>query len=220
VTEEPAAANKKLTILVSSTVYGYEELLDRIYTVLTQFGYEVWMSHKGTMPVFSDRSAFENCIAATEKCDLFLGIITPRYGSGVGGKTELSITHRELKKAIELKKPRWLLAHDYVPAARLLLNNLGYKGKAGRKKLTLDDHCPIIDDLRIIDMYEEAILQSAKQPEDRQGNWVQKFSTDADAMLFATAQFSRYQEVEAFIAENFRDPKTISRRLQNDGSQP
>jgi hypothetical protein len=29
----------RLTILVSSTVYGVEELLDRVYVVLTQYGY-------------------------------------------------------------------------------------------------------------------------------------------------------------------------------------
>jgi len=52
---------KKLTIMVSSTVYGIEELLDRIYTLLTAFGYEVWISHKGTVPVVSNRTAFENC---------------------------------------------------------------------------------------------------------------------------------------------------------------
>lgn len=213
--EKQSPENKNLTVLVSSTVYGYENLLDRIYTLLTQFGFEVWMSHKGTMPVFSDRSAFENCIAATEKCDLFLGIITPRYGSGVDGKSGLSITHRELKKAIELRKPRWLLVHDYVPASRLLLNALGYEEKTGRKKLTLDKHCPVIDDLRLIDMYEEAILSAIQSPEDRKGNWVQKYSSPEDAMLFATAQFSRYLEVEEFIKENFRDPEHISRRIHD-----
>ncbi len=41
--------------MVSSTVYGIEELLDRIYTLLTDYGYDVWMSHKGTLPVRSDR---------------------------------------------------------------------------------------------------------------------------------------------------------------------
>ena len=86
------ADSKKLTIMVSSTVYGIEELLDRIYTLLTEFGYEVWMSHKGTVPVFSNCSALENCIAATEKCDLFLGLITPHYGSGKDDKG-LSFTH-------------------------------------------------------------------------------------------------------------------------------
>ena len=57
-------AKSKLTILVSSTVYGVEELLYRVYTLLTSYGYEVWMSHKGTILLRSDRTAFENCLAA------------------------------------------------------------------------------------------------------------------------------------------------------------
>ena len=82
--------------MVSSTVYGVEELLDRVYTLLTAFGYEVWMSHKGTVPVFSTESAFKSCLAAVEKCDLFLGIITAQYGSGKEREEDaLSITHQE-----------------------------------------------------------------------------------------------------------------------------
>jgi len=131
-------AHKKLTVLVSSTVYGIEGLLDRVYTLLTGFGYEVWMSHKGTVPVRSDRTAFENCLAAVEKCDLFLGIITPNYGNGQDKQkpNELSITHREVRRAIELKKPRWLLSHEYVVFAWSLLKNLECKDKASRKKLS------------------------------------------------------------------------------------
>lgn len=41
------AKKKKLIVMVSSTVYGIEELLECIYAILTRFGYEVWMSHKG-----------------------------------------------------------------------------------------------------------------------------------------------------------------------------
>jgi len=208
------ADSKKLTIMVSSTVYGIEELLDRIYTLLTEFGYEVWMSHKGTVPVFSNCSALENCIAATEKCDLFLGLITPHYGSGKDDKG-LSFTHQELLKAIELNKPRWLLAHEYIVFARSLLINLGYNGKNGRKKLVLNKN-PIIDDLRVIDMYEDAIF-SQKPLREKQGNWVQKFGSPDDAALFATAQFSRYQEVEAFIQENFRDNSSISQNVKKRG---
>ncbi len=51
-------------------------------------------------------------------------------------------------------------------------------------------------------MYEEAIL-SQKPLHKRQGNWVQKFSTDEDVLLYASAQFSRFQEVEEFLKENF-----------------
>jgi len=207
---------KRLTIMVSSAVYGIEELLDRIYTLLTAFGYEVWMSHKGTVPVFSNRSAFENCIAATENCDLFLGLITPHYGSGREGEG-LSITHQELKRAIALNKPRWLLVHDHVVFARQLLNHIGHKGEAGRKKLPLAKN-RIMDDLRVIDMYEEAIL-SEKPLKERKGNWVQVFRSDDDAALFATAQFSRYQEVEAFVQENFQDSDHVSRAIQGRGDR-
>jgi len=106
------ANKKKLIVMVSSTVYGIEELLERIYAILTRFGYEVWMSHKGTVPVISTRSAFDNCLHSVEQCDLFLSLITTHYGSGKEYAAALSITHRELLRAIELNKPRWILAHD------------------------------------------------------------------------------------------------------------
>ena len=170
------------------------------------------MSHKGTLPVFSSRTNLENCLVATEKCDLFLGIITPRYGSGIG-KDGLSITHHEMRRAISLKKPRWILAHDHVIFARTFLNNLGYEGEAARKKLSLKKN-QVFDNIRLIDMYEEATI-SKKPLGERQGGWVHKFTTDPDAMLFASAQFSRYQEVKAFLQEHFGDNAGVSRKIQD-----
>ena len=119
-----AKKKKRLTIMVSSTVYGIEELLDQVYALLGGFGYEVWMSHKGTVPVYPDQTALESCLTAVEKCDLFLSIITPRYGSGIVDG-QLSITHQELLKSIELKqatldsrpRPRGFCPHA-VPEAR------------------------------------------------------------------------------------------------------
>ncbi len=193
---------KKKTIMVSSTVYGIEELLEMIYTLLNSFGYEVWMSHKGTIPVLSKKTAFENCLDAVGKCDLFLGIITPFYGSGINDENDVSITHMELRKAIELNKLRWLLSHDHVVFARNFLKNLGYDTSEKRKTLKYEKS-PVFGDLRVIDMYEEAIL--SQQPlRDRKGNWVQKFDRDEDAQLFTTAQFSRFQEAEAFISDNIK----------------
>lgn len=200
--------NKKPVIFISSTVYGIEELLERVYTLLTAFGYEVWLSHKGTVPVFSNKSAFENCIKAVETCDLFFGLITPFYGSGGEELDGLSITHKELQKALELKKTRWLLSHDHVVFARTFLEKLGYKTSEERKKLTLAKS-QVFGDLRVIDMYEEAVLSETPLRE-RQGNWVQKYKTNEDALLFTSAQFSRFQEVEAFIQENFSNPSLFS----------
>jgi hypothetical protein len=194
-------------ILVSSPVYGIEELLERVYTLLTTFGYEVWMSHKGTIPVSSDKSNFECCLEAVEHCDLFFGIIAPFYGSGIEKDGDISISHKELRKALEINKPRWLLSHDHVVFARTFLASLGYANAEARARLNLTK-TPVFADLRVIDMYEEAVL-SQKPLRERQGNWVQKFRTDEDALLFTTAQFSRYQEVERFIAENLDPPAKV-----------
>lgn len=199
---------QKQIIMVSSTVYGIVELLELLYALLTEFNYDVWMSHKGTMPVSSQLTAFENCLRAVEKCDLFLSIITPHYGSGQDPKepNSLSITHQELHRAIALNKPRWVLAHDHVVFARSFLNQLKYKSSEQRQRLRLKfKPSPTFGDLRVIDMYEDAIL-SDKPLRDRQGNWVQKYQSDDEARLFATAQFSRYQEAESFIKENFQQP--------------
>jgi len=208
---------KKLIVMVSSTVYGIEELLERIYAILTRFGYEVWMSHKGTVPVISTRTAFENCLHAVEQCDLFLNLITTHYGSGKEDREGFSITHRELLRAIELNKPRWILAHDQVVFARTLLTNLGYGNAKMRAELELKRN-PVIDDLRVIDMYEAAIRHDI-QFADRKGNWVQKFVTAEDAQLYASAQFYRYQEVESFLEEHFKEHAAVAQRI-HQGRQP
>lgn len=58
-------------IMVSSSVYGIEDLLDQVFAMLRGFGYTVWMSHAGTIPINPGKSNFENCLAAVEDCDLF-----------------------------------------------------------------------------------------------------------------------------------------------------
>jgi hypothetical protein len=84
-----------------------------------------------------------------------------------------------------------------------LLKNIGHKGKAGRQKLKADfKSTPILDDLRVLDLYEEAIIDGIPLA-DRDGNWVQKFRSTEDGSLFVGSQFFRYQEVERFIKENF-----------------
>jgi hypothetical protein len=201
--------------MVSSTVYGVQELLERIYALLTQYGYEVWCSHTGTVPVFSTNSAFENCLQAVEKCDLFLGMITPTYGSGRDG-AGLSITHQELLKAIELNKPRWLLAHDHVVFARNLLANLDYGTAEKRDALKLK-RSNILDDLRVIDMYNAAILNEVEL-KDRKGNWVQTYVDPTDALRFASAQFNRFQEVERFLAEQLANPNAVLARVKEQSA--
>jgi hypothetical protein len=191
---------EKLTIFVSSSVHGNMYLLDQIFSTLKGYGYTVWMSHKGTLPHDSRLSPLDNCLVGVQNCDLFLGIITPFYGSGKEG-TSPSVTHLELRKAIEIDKLRWILAHEQVKFARSFLKNLDYDTPDKRRTLSLKK-TPIFEDLQIIDMYEEAV--SNQQPFSKR-RWVQTFRTTDDVLLYIDAQLSDYYKIKKILQENSLD---------------
>lgn len=178
--------------MVSSTVYGQEPFLNQIYGVLCGYGYDVWMSHMGTVPTDPRLSAFESCLAAVERCDAFLGIITGRYGSGVA-KGERSITHQEIARAVELGKPRWFLVHHDVVVARQLLRQFRF-GRDGRPKRLRFQRTAILDDIRVLEMYEAAIQQD-RPLLARVGNWAQEFFSPENAPRFVDAQFRDQERV-------------------------
>jgi len=209
------AANRPLRILVSSVVYGYEDFLESIYAILGNFGYEVLISYNGTIPIDPDISAMSSCLKAVEDCDVFLGIILPRYGTGKEEGQPHSIVHREAIKAIELNKPRWFLVHEYVAIARQLLEP--YRDESKKPQFVLKpgiafQSTAIISDLRVLELYELAMRHDIPQVKDRKGNWVQTYGTDEDARLFATAQFRRYRELEQKYLPRISDPTAIRAR--------
>ena len=197
---ESAQAKQKPVIMVSSTVYGIEELLEQIFGILNGAGFTVWMSHKGTVPVDSQKSNFENCLAAVDACELFLGILTTHYGSGKDSESGgPSITHQEIKRALELEKPRWFLAHHDLVFTRSLLSDLGHKTPAQRATLKLTGK-KLVDDLRVIDVYEE-VIQAETALRDRRGNWAQPFATPQDANIFVVSQFLHYADAIQFVKD-------------------
>lgn len=101
--------------------------------------------------------------------------------------------------------------------ARTLLTNLGYDNAKKRAGLKLKRN-PVVDDLRVIDMYEAAIRHDI-QFADRKGNWAQKFVTPDDAQLYASAQFYRYQEVERFLEEHFSNLPAVVKRVAQEGKK-
>lgn len=188
----------KITVMVSSSVYGMEDQLTQLFGLLQGYGYRVWMSHAGTVPLTPGKSALENCLLAVENCDIFLGIIRPQYGSGKTSSAEDSFTHQELSKAIELGKPRFFIADKTVVVARRLLLDLGFKGSEGRSELKLRKGASLIDDLKVIDMYEEAI-QDAVVVGERVDNWVQPYSSWDDILRYVEEQFDRYEAMAEFL---------------------
>lgn len=174
---------KKLTIMVSSTVYDAESDLDQIAAILSQqFGYKVVMSKNGSVYVsmknISNTKAA--CLQAVKDCDLFLGIIFPRYGSG--------ITHDEFLEAKRLDKPRWFIAHEKIEFLRKLLQPKMFTKSGKRKKFEIPK-TSVLDSIKVVDMYN-----------DVRQNWVQSFSNMNEVKTFIETQFGdmkqRIKELE------------------------
>lgn len=185
-------------LMVSSSVYGHEGLLDQVFGVLAGYGFDVWMSHKGTIPVLFQATAFESCLRAVQDCDFFLGIITSRYGSGKDGE-EQSITHLEIKRAVELGKPRVFLVHRDVVVARQLLRQFRYEKDGTKRDRSFFKPTAVIDDIRVIDMYEDAIREGLPLAE-RTGNWAQTYDSPESLLLFLRSQFSNPEELAERIS--------------------
>jgi len=177
--------------MVSSTVYGSESDLAQISATLKTFGYDVIMSMEGSVYLPVDVSNEDACLKAVEDCDLFLGIIFPRYGSG--------ITHKEFKRAIELDKPRWFISHHYVSFARDILKQYMFRGTRRNRGFTFKK-TSVMDKAEVIHMYNDAI-QDHVPAARRKSHWAQPFFKTSDVLPFLETQFKdidrRKQELEA-----------------------
>ena len=180
-------AGGKIEIMVASSVYGYEDQINQICGLLEQMDYYPINSHYKTMPTDPSKSNLENCLEAVRNCDAFFGIIRPFYGSGVIGNT--SITHEEMKKAIELKKPRWFVAHRDIRVARTLLKQYRFNEDGTPNATFTYTSTKLMDDIRLIDMYEDTI-QNNIPLEERVGHWTDEFFDFNDIKKVIKTQFA------------------------------
>ena len=183
---------RKLNIMVSSSVYGFEDWISQICALLKELGYNVWNSYLGTIKVNSKLSNLENCLKAVEECDLFFGIIRTQCGTGyIGNK---NITFEEMRKAVELKKTYWFLAHRDVVFARQLFKKMEHPESVKFKdKKFFDPLCMEIYDY---------VIQSGKPVEARTGNWVQEFYTFEDVATYLYTQFGDKEDLFHLIGKD------------------
>jgi hypothetical protein len=179
------------------------------------------MSAAGTIPNFFTNHPFTDCLKAVESCDLFLSLITPRYGSVVD---DVGITHQELVKAIECQVPRWVMVHERVTLVRSFFIKLGFKDTAARQSLLnslgFDDpekhkqmvrrEASVIDDFRVVDMFDVASQQELA-PKDRIGSWVQPYSQEEEIRRYVNTQFGDYTAMQTQLS-SLVTPKSTTRR--------
>lgn len=183
--------DRKIKIMIGSTVYGFENELYQIAALLQTLGYEVINSHIGTIKVNPKLSNLENCLNAVEDCDLFLGIIRPYYGTGIiGGK---NITFEEMKKAIELKKPYWFLVHRDVVFAKKLFGKI-------RNSNDIEVLRNNFFDRRCIEIYDY-VIKNHVPITLRNGNWAQEFYRLDELSIYIKTQFEDRTFIENILAK-------------------
>lgn len=181
----------KVKIMLSSSVYGSQHIIESIFGTLENLEYQVLCSHMATIYPKPGLSPEESCLAAVEECDFFLGVIFPHYGSG--------ITHKEFIRAVELNKPRGFLSHSSVPFLRTLLKQFMYDKDGNRTEFKLEKKTTVLDSLDIIDMYNLAIGDGLPM---QNRLWTQEFNKyEIDGSPFIKTLFGDYARFENDLNE-------------------
>lgn len=191
-----------IKVFIATTVHNFESDLNRIYELLDNLGYDVYMSHKGSIPLNSKLSNLINCTNGVENCDVFLGFIRPSYGSGVLKKGDKSITHYELETAYKKDIPRFVLADYRVPFTRDLFRNNRIIRNSTSETLDFEDisfENNKVMDTRCVVMYNDAIKDKEKPASKRTGNWVQSYIDIKDIILHLESQFKYPDRIKKLI---------------------
>lgn len=197
-----SAKRNHIKVFVASTVYNFEYVLRQVYELLDSYGYDVCMSHMGTILLDSSKSNLDNCINAVNECDVFVGFIRPDYGSGVLEKGGKSITHFEFETAYQREIPRFVLADYRVVFTRSLFRDSFVVEDSTAKRIDFDqisfENNKVID-TRCIRMYNEAIKDKEKPASKRTGNWVQEYISYDDIKMHLESQFKYDDRIKKLI---------------------
>lgn len=180
--------SSKIKIMVASTVYQNRDFLLQICAMLHGYGYHVINSEYGTLHPALGKNNVDACLAAVDECDIFFGIINPFYSTG--------ITHQEFKRAIAVNKPRRFIAHNHVVFTRKLLKQFMYNPDKSRSAFKISS-TSVMDDIRVIDMYDDAVQILLEPYEARKYHWVQEYFRPDEAFRHVEALFSDLKRVKA-----------------------
>lgn len=143
-------AKTKLKIWLSATSISVEDL-GQIIPVLNR-KYDI-VQNQDVIIRAGDDFNLETHLKELEQCDLFLGIIQPKFSKLKTGIENIYL--EEIKKAIELSIPYWYLVHRDVTFTRKLLNDLVIT-----KEDVVKSKNRYFFDVRTIDIYKEVLNQS------------------------------------------------------------
>src|SRR5262249_10183540 len=105
-----------MRVFISSTCYDLIDLRAELEVLFDEAGVTSLLSDSLTsdFQVLPDRNSIETCLENVRQCDVFLIILSSRYGRSLAkaGFDDVSATHLEYREARKHKKPIWMYARD------------------------------------------------------------------------------------------------------------
>jgi hypothetical protein len=107
-------------VFISSTCYDLIDLRAELEKELKDLGLKPIMSDglSHEFNVVPDRNSIESCLVNVKKCDVFIIILSQRYGRSLKdtGYPDVSATHLEYLEAKKLRKPIYMYVRDRLEA--------------------------------------------------------------------------------------------------------
>ncbi len=203
---------KARKMMLASTVYGFEDQLSKIISDLELQDFWVLNSFYGSIKVNPNLSNLDNCVQSVVDSDWFVGIVRPYYGTGnikdkdAVNVEDKNITFEEIRKAIELDKPRWFYVHRDVDFCSKIFKKIEVnvtfdEKKAGKVKNKNKLKSNVYIDARTIDLYNFVIKDHETNVALRNGNWAQEFFIMSEAQRYFQTQLSDQDFIKSILKD-------------------
>jgi Domain of unknown function (DUF4062) len=100
-------------VLVSSTIYDFQDLRSALRYWLSELGYDVLLSEFNDFPKGLDENSYQSCLNAISRADYFILLIGNRNGGWYKQSERVSITRMEYRQALDsfqrTRKPKLLI---------------------------------------------------------------------------------------------------------------
>ncbi|UXA00409.1 DUF4062 domain-containing protein [Vibrio splendidus] len=124
-------------VFVSSTCYDLQEERAQLERFITNYGFHPILSEYSGVYYDVDTHTHESCVNEVAHCDMFVLVISGRYGGKFKGGNGESITQAEYNKARELGLPIFTFVKSEVSAAQhYFKENVRANNEAFAKKIT------------------------------------------------------------------------------------
>ena len=193
-------------VFVSSTYDDLRIVRANLDRFIKEMGYEPVLYEKGHIPYGGADALEQDCYREIEKCDILVSIIGGRYGTQ-SRDSKHSITHRELKTAIELGKQVYIFVEKavYYEYGTYLQNKevKGFKPSS-------------VNDVRVFSFLEDIYsiptgnpIEPFELPDD-----IVKFLREQWAGLFQRLFQKMSRQKDVNILEKVNDGKNLENKLE------